>query len=191
MEKLSEQEIRNILKVKDCDSKKKKQMVFSLDTYDDIFSDFDPRPYQFRSISDDFLDEARKASKGCGNEILFLIPKDLRSLNVEHNIKKRLEEHFRIHYAKEDNNLKKMINQGIIYVILGNFLIFARAVLQFNDIMDKTFFGAFFTGFIETPSWFLIFEGLILIMFKTSKQVPETKFYEKMKSCRIEFESKE
>ena len=34
-----------------------------IDTYDDIFSDFDPRPYSQRALSDDFLLEARKASK--------------------------------------------------------------------------------------------------------------------------------
>lgn len=31
-----------------------------LDNYDDIFSDFDPRPYSQRSLSDDFLAEAKK-----------------------------------------------------------------------------------------------------------------------------------
>ena len=31
-----------------------------LDDFDDIFSDFDPRPYSARELSDDFLDEVRK-----------------------------------------------------------------------------------------------------------------------------------
>lgn len=168
-------------------SSKKKQMIFSLDTYDDIFSDFDPRPYSLRSISDDFLEEARKASKGCNKEIIFLVPKSIRSFNLEHTIKKRLKEHFRKHAEIEDKKLKKMINQGIVYVILGNMLILARAVLLYNEIMNKSFFAAFFTGFLETPSWFLIFEGLIMIIFKSRKQVPETLFYDKLKNSTIEF----
>ena len=33
-----------------------------LDSYDDIFSDFDPRPYSERAMSGDFLLECKKAS---------------------------------------------------------------------------------------------------------------------------------
>lgn len=31
-----------------------------VDTYDDVFSDFDSRPYDNRELSDDFLTEVRK-----------------------------------------------------------------------------------------------------------------------------------
>ena len=37
----------------------KAQVSLVLDTYDDIFSDFDPRPYDQRALSGDFLDAAR------------------------------------------------------------------------------------------------------------------------------------
>ena len=33
-----------------------------IDSYDDIFSDFDPRPFSARNISDDFLYEVKKTS---------------------------------------------------------------------------------------------------------------------------------
>ena len=36
------------------------KMSLILDTYLDIFSSFDPRPYEERSLSDDFLDECKK-----------------------------------------------------------------------------------------------------------------------------------
>ena len=32
-----------------------------LDSYDDLFSDFDPRPYRIRALSDDFLLECKKS----------------------------------------------------------------------------------------------------------------------------------
>src|SRR3989339_701864 len=53
------------------------QVSMWLDGYDDIFSDFDPRPYSQRSLSDDFLSEAKKVSSGkTGDrlELRFLIP---------------------------------------------------------------------------------------------------------------------
>ena len=42
---------------------KKSEISLSLDNYDDIFSDFDPRPFSQRALSDDFLIEAKKASR--------------------------------------------------------------------------------------------------------------------------------
>ena len=51
-----------------------------LDNYDDIFSDFDPRPYTVRALSDDFLNECRKAiiEKGENIELRFLLSKKQR-----------------------------------------------------------------------------------------------------------------
>ena len=56
-----------------------------LDNYDDIFSDFDPRPYSERSLSDDLLNEARKASrdKNTGRlELRFLISEKMRDVKL-------------------------------------------------------------------------------------------------------------
>lgn len=44
----------------------KAEISLVLDTYDDIFSDFDPRPYGERALSSDFLDEAKKAARDKG-----------------------------------------------------------------------------------------------------------------------------
>src|SRR5690349_704077 len=41
----------------------KSELSIWLDTYDDIFSDFDPRPLNERALSDDFLSEARKMAR--------------------------------------------------------------------------------------------------------------------------------
>ena len=71
-----------------------------INSYDDIFSDFDPRPYTQRSLSVDMLDELKRASrdKASGQtELKFLIPKDLRKESDEIQIKKRLREHFKRH----------------------------------------------------------------------------------------------
>ncbi|PIU76093.1 hypothetical protein COS75_00785, partial [Candidatus Pacearchaeota archaeon CG06_land_8_20_14_3_00_35_12] len=69
-----------------------------LDHYDDIFSDFDPRPFSQRALSDDFLLEAKRASKekiSGAIEMQFLIPHDKRNKELENTIKKRLHDHFK------------------------------------------------------------------------------------------------
>ena len=48
-----------------------------LDDYNDLFSDFDPRHYSERALSDDFLAESKRASrdKPAGSlEVKFLVP---------------------------------------------------------------------------------------------------------------------
>jgi len=51
-----------------------------LDSYDDIFSDFDPGDYSERALSDDFLSECKKAAvnKEERLELRFLVPKTKR-----------------------------------------------------------------------------------------------------------------
>jgi len=71
-----------------------------LDTYEDIFSDFDPRPYAHRALSEDFLAEARRAvldRRDDVPELLFLVPTDARTLDDEAIIRRRLRDHFRRH----------------------------------------------------------------------------------------------
>lgn len=167
----------------------KKQIIFSLDTYDDIFSDFDPRPFSQRMLSDDFLNEAKKASIGGKRGLLFLIPKNEKSVQHETIIKRRLKEFFQKHSDIESKKLARLINNGIIYIILGNVIILVRTILLYNFALDRSFLATFFISLIETPSWFLIFEGLIMILFKSREQVPETVFYNKIKNADIEFKS--
>ena len=68
-----------------------------IDFYDDIFSDFDPRHFSLRNISDDFLYEVKKV---CGEndfiikEFKLLIPENERNLKTESIIIKRLHNYF-------------------------------------------------------------------------------------------------
>src|SRR3989338_5447495 len=76
------------------------QISLWLDTYDDIFSDFDPRHYSERALSDDFLIEAKKASldkEGGHIELQFLVPQKIRNVKHESIIKQRLRAHFQRH----------------------------------------------------------------------------------------------
>ena len=54
-----------------------------LDSYEDIFSSFDPREYSERALSDDFLIECNHAAmdKGEGIELILSMPKNKRNFN--------------------------------------------------------------------------------------------------------------
>ena len=103
-----------------------------IDTYDDIFSDFDPRPYHTRALSDDFLYEARKATRDKKPEailIKFLVPERIRSVANEILIRKRLKEHFRKHYLlllEEHGRIKKraisLIFIGMSMIVIASYM---------------------------------------------------------------------
>ena len=64
-----------------------------LQSYNDIFSSFDPRSYSEKAISVDFIEEAQRASmykNGDRIELTLAIPKKIRNLNDESKIKKRI-----------------------------------------------------------------------------------------------------
>lgn len=166
-------------------------VTLALDDYDDIFSDFDPRPYSQRSLSDDFLNEARKATRDNDNkvELIMLVPKNKRSPHQEHIIKKRLREHFVRHANMEQEKMNKIMMNGIIFIILGTAIMLIKTFFQFSGMVDMFFVVAFIVSWIDAPGWFLIWEGLGLIVFRSKEKMPEAEFYMKMADCDINFVS--
>lgn len=160
-----------------------------IDTYDDIFSDFDPRPYSQRSLSDDFLFEAKKASRKTPSdwmELKFLIPENIRNKSHENIIKRRLKEHFSKHFTLLKKEAKNMINEGLFFVALGIVLMLIATSIMFNQY-EKNFFMSFLVVLMEPAGWFLFWEGLRLIIFESKTSKPDLEFYEKMSECEISF----
>src|SRR4051812_10842504 len=76
----------------------KSELSIWLDNYDDIFSSFDSRPVAERTLSDDFITEARKMAreKVSGHiELKLLMPAKARHKATEEAIIKSLHERFR------------------------------------------------------------------------------------------------
>lgn len=160
-----------------------------LDDYDDIFSDFDPRHYSQRALSDDFLGEAKRASrdKTSGTiELKFLVPSHKRNRRHEGLIKKRLREHFTKHFNMIDNERKSIIRQGFIFTWLGVILMFITTYIMVHNI-EKGMLVSFLIILMEPAGWFLLWEGLNLIIFESKRIRPELEFYKKMSQCRIDF----
>ena len=168
---------------------KMSEIGLALGNYDDIFSDFDPRPYSERALSDDFLLEAKKASKEKASgtiELKFLVPKDKRSIEHESTIKKRLREHFRKHHSIMHNEVRKIVQGGISFVIAGIILMFIATLIMFK-YSDKTILTNFLIILMEPGGWFFFWEGLGQIIFEAKNKKPDLEFYEKMSRCEISF----
>jgi len=168
----------------------KSEIKLILDSYEDLFSDFDPRPYSKKALSEDFLSELKKASrdKKIGEfELNLMVPEAKRNLHDEAIIKARLMEHFGKHYIRIKKQIKyKIIKQGIFFTIIGLILMTVATFIEFT-YAHKTFFSSLSIIIMQPAGWFLFWEGLNLAIFESKKSDTDLEFYEKMYNCRIHF----
>lgn len=160
-----------------------------MDNYDGIFSDFDPRPYSQRSLSDDFVFEARKAVKDKPSgqiELHLLVPKLHRNSSHETTIKKRIKDHFKRHFEMVKKEVKSVTKLGFSFIMFGVVVMFLATYVSFKFLED-TFLTHFIIIILEPAGWFLFWEGLNLIVFKTKEKTPELTFQEKMSKVDIVF----
>ena len=160
-----------------------------LDAYDDIFSDFDSRPYSQRALSDDFLAEAKRASrdKVSGKiELQLLMPNKKRDKKLEDLIKRRLRGHFTKHFKMLSNEKKKIVNLGLSFFTVSIFIMFFTTLILFRYQQTSMFF-TFLSVLLEPAGWFLFWEGLNTTIFGSKELDSDLAFYKKMTNCEVTF----
>lgn len=159
-----------------------------LNSYDEIFSGFDPRGFSERALSDDFLGECKRAAtdKEKKIELRFLVPREKRSSDVESKIRKRLKNHFKRHLDLIEGKRKKIFNQGMFFVFFGIlFMLVAAYVLFYYN--THNFFKELLVVLLEPGGWFLFWQGLDLIIFRSKEVSLDLSFYRKMANSEIFF----
>jgi len=156
-----------------------------LDSYDDLFSDFDPRPYHERAISGDFLDECKRAArdKEQGMELRLLIPHEKRKINEEVKIIKRFKSHFQKHFKEKGKEIINIRKEGIQWFLIGGAIIFASTFLY----RLEGFLFNFLFVLSEPAGWFTLWTGLDKIFNESKKPEPDLGFNKKMSSAEISF----
>lgn len=165
------------------------EMALWLDGFDDIFSDFDHRPYSHRMISDDFLLEAMKVARDRGKdnyELKFLLAPDSRNYSHEQVIKERLHHYFGIKYHQLLKDRKGIIRNGVLMVSLGVILMFLASVIA-TFYLEKSFWLNFVVVLAEPAGWFLSWEGISRAVYSSNKTKSEIAFFSKMAKSKITF----
>lgn len=165
-----------------------------LDTYDDIFSDFDPRPYSKRALSDDFIFEAQKVSKEVKPgllELRLLIPHDQRNVSQENTIKERIRKHFEHQFVTLQEERTKNVKKGIMLAVSGFVLLLIASYLSYLEVENVP--GSFFIHFLlvlfEPAGWFIGWYGLDHVFYLAREKKSDHEFYQKMSKLRIKFET--
>lgn len=159
-----------------------------LDTYEDIFSDFDPRPYSVRALSEDFLSEAKRGSldKIPGEiNLILMVPKKLRNPKDEEIIAKRLKYHFKKHYLFLKKELMEKRRKGFLLLLVGALVGGLATVIYPYHSTD--FLAAFGVILLEPASWFTMWTGLEQMFHISRQDKTDMVFYERMDECKISF----
>ncbi len=186
------------LKEKEEKERKRRQKLLQISeislwlySYEDIFSDFDPRPYSQRALSEDFLNESKKITKEKSFsqlELKFAIPGKLRDYEKEKLIKKRLKDHFKRHLEQSKKEFRKTVSFGLSFSFLGIILMFL-ATFMFFKFYKSTLWTSFLITFLEPAGWFFFWEGLNVAIFEARKVKENVEFNEKMSKAEISFTS--
>jgi hypothetical protein len=167
------------------------QISIKVEGYDDIFSDFDARPYSKRSLSVDFLDEIKRASydkSDEGIELSINVPRDKREKADEEVISDRLARHFQRHYQMLAKEKRGVIKNGVFMVLLGVLCMMVASFIHFT-IPNRDLLLSFLMTFLEPAALFLLWEGMEQIIFNSKSINKELDFYRKMSNCEINYVS--
>ncbi len=148
------------------------EVRLTIEKYEDIFSDFDPRPFSERGLSEDFLFEAKRAiTARYSDEMVFtiIINEEKRDAKKEEIIQDRLQKYFKKHYELMKKEKKKIINKGTLFTTVGISLMIIATYLLFK-FKDLSLIANFFIVLLEPGGWFLFWEGLDLVIFESKKQ---------------------
>jgi len=178
------------------ETNEKEEIQIVLDSYQDIFSVFDARPYSQKALSDDLLYECKKAAvdKKEGFELKFLMAKRKRDKALELTIKKRLRNHFLRHFNIKKKEIRKIRKIGFLWCLFGGVAMFFGAYLSdyiHSNFANATLWSRLILIMLEPAGWWLFWEGLAKIFIEAKKEMPDYGFYKKMTHAYIYFEDAE
>ena len=159
-----------------------------LSSYNDIFSDFDPSAYSERTLSDDFIIQAKKISKnksGKNMSLRLLLPANKRNEQDEKLIIERLNAFFRNIYKQLKSEIRKSNAKGLTLIVIGVILMIAASYISF--IKPEKYHVHLLLVLFEPAGWFLLWFGLDHLVYSSKNTKRDLDFYLKMTNSEINF----
>jgi len=168
----------------------KSELSIWLDDYDDVFSDFDSRPINERSLSDDFLAEVRKMVRekpGGRVELKLLMPAVKRKKELEAMVVKNLHTYFKHAAEAIQHEMTKTRRRGFLLSALGFVVMILTAYLV--SISNRSFFFNAVQIVLEPTGWFMVWTGMDSIFYNYRQRKPNRDFNARMGHAEISFVS--
>jgi hypothetical protein len=159
-----------------------------IDKYDDVFSDFDSRPFAERSLSDDFLREVQKmtSNKSASKmRLKFNVLGDERNEESEAIIITNLNAHFRNIAEELRAEQRQILKKG--YTLLGIGFVIILMIFYLTTLAEH---NAYLHGIIlmmEPVAWFTAWTGLDNVFQNSRKSKSALDFNSRMAFAEMAF----
>jgi hypothetical protein len=161
-----------------------------LDSYDDIYSDFDSRHYLKRRISEDFLHELRnemKYKKHHTSKMVLLLLQEQRDEPSEKIIADSLTDFFTTRFQFYQDKCRKKLNTGILLFITGVIIMLVNTWVSFHTMNSLPV--TFLKVLLEPAGWFLLWAALDLLFYDFSELKKEKTLYRELSEIDIQFKA--
>jgi len=150
------------------------EISIAIDTWDDLFSDFDPRPLSDRALSEDFIIELRKRYRETPLGVFTVslsAPTGLKDEKTEKTVIQRIKRYFRHSALLRKKEINSIRLRGLIFVVIGIVLLTIFTFVNHYNLLSRL--ANELAGIILLPlGWFGIWEGCSKII-DTSRRVIE------------------
>ena len=165
------------------------EIILLLRDYDDLFSDFDPRNYGQRALSQDFLIELKRAAfdKPDAVQLKLIVPNSKRDKETENLIRMRLHNHFRKHHELLVQEMIAIKKKGFFMTTGGMFMLVLAAIISFLFSKSHSFLVSLLLVLLEPAGWFTAWTGLDQFYYTAKLKQPDLDFYHKMVRSAIIF----
>lgn len=166
-----------------------KETSVAIDTWDDIFSDFDPRPFDIRALSEDFIAELKKRyTETLSGSYLVTIyaPIALKADKTEKTVIQRLKRHFKHRALRCQKAINQTRARGAIFVASGILSLGLLTFITFSRIFSDL--AIELLGIILMPlGWFGIWEGFSKIVDTSQGAITDEILFNQLSKASFRF----
>lgn len=159
-----------------------------LDSYDDIYSDFDSRHYLKRRISEDLIDELQSSLKyipGRTENLQLLLPHNQRKMDIEKEIAFSIKEQFNKRLDILKQSARNIYNRGLMLVMLGVLVMAIDSLIAYKGY--SSYLMTVLRIILEPAGWFLIWNGLDFLLYEYRKTKKDIDFFDILSQLNIHF----
>ncbi len=161
-----------------------------LDNYTDLYSDFDPRQFQKRRVSEDFISELKLAMRQ-GEEIpkllVLAIPSTKRDPETEKIIAKSLQTTFQNQKIFHSTEYRRTTRKGLMLLLSGVIAMIIN--LYIINQSNNSFLLSAIRLLLEPAGWFLLWTGLDTLYYELREKKKERTFFRNLSGMEVQFTS--
>lgn len=165
------------------------EISIAIDSWDDVFSDFDPSPLERRILSEDFLAELKKRYRETqrGSYVITIYaPAALRDDVSERIVIKRLKQYFKLRHLSVLKEINDARRKGFFFVIFGVIFLVSLTLVTYYKLISPLTIELL--AIVLMPlGWFGIWEGFSRIIDPSVLDRQEADVFGKLSKAAVKF----